>query len=313
MKNFARIGISAVLGLVALALAAGATLAFTQPAEDGGAFEAQGLVLVQDDGETEADDQADDDAADESDDVTGEAIESERPFGPRGFGRHGGSHGRFHGPLSDYVERDAIHAAIAEVLGITIEEFEAARDEGTRLTDLVEELGADPEAIEAAVQELHIEALEAAVADGAITQEEADELLAKMELRSVMRDIWGPEAQRAALAEALGITLEELEAANEDGLHIWDLVEERELDVATVQQAVEAARAAAIEAAVDQGLITQEQADEWGTRPGGPGFGGPGHHGRGGGPGCGFGPGPGSGFGPAEDISPPAVDEEVSL
>jgi hypothetical protein len=174
-------------------------------------------------------------------------------------------------------------------------------------------LGADPEAIEAAVQELHIEALEAAVADGAITQEEADELLAKMELRSVMRDIWGPEAQRAALAEALGITLEELEAANEDGLHIWDLVEERELDVATVQQAVEAARAAAIEAAVDQGLITQEQADEWGTRPGGPGFGGPGHHGRGGGPGCGFGPGPGSGFGPAEDISPPAVDEEVSL
>src|SRR5688572_18091539 len=76
------------------------------------------------------------------------------------------------------------------------------------------------------------------------------------EFRTFMR-----ERIQAALAEALGMTVEELEAAKEAGQSPRDLAEEKGIDLETLRETMEATRLQAIEDALAQGLITQEQAD----------------------------------------------------
>lgn len=114
------------------------------------------------------------------------------------------------------IDNDAL---LAEALGITVEELQAAQD--TARTARIEQ----------------------AIADGLLTREQADALLAgEMGLRGNFgfghrgHDLPGADGD-TYLAEALGITVEELQAAQE------------------------AARAAGVQQAVDEGLITQEQAD----------------------------------------------------
>ena len=67
---------------------------------------------------------------------------------------------------------------------------------------------------------------------------------------------------KSALAEALGVTVEELEAAKENGQSIRELAEAQGVELSEVQEAKKAALIAAIEEAVDEGTITQEQADQ---------------------------------------------------
>jgi hypothetical protein len=73
--------------------------------------------------------------------------------------------------LNGYVEKDAL---LADALGLTPEELAAAQEEGQRIPDLLEELGMTQEDFDAAMQAAHQEALAQAVADGVITQEQAD-------------------------------------------------------------------------------------------------------------------------------------------
>jgi hypothetical protein len=90
----------------------------------------------------------------------------------------------------------------------------------------------------------------------------------------------GSQANLEAAAEALGITVDELQAVLNDGKTLVDLAEEKGFDLQTLRDAVEAAQKAAILAGLEQsvkdGDITQEQAD-WmreGMENGyGPGFG----------------------------------------
>ncbi len=74
---------------------------------------------------------------------------------------------------------------------------------------------------------------------------------------------YGPmhEAMQAALAEKLGMTVDELNAAHADGKTFWDLAAEKGLTVEDAQQAMLDARGAALDAMVKEGTITQEQAD----------------------------------------------------
>ncbi len=195
---------------------------------------------------------------------------NDRPFPNPGFRGQRGPH---------FGNPEAMQEAIAEALGISVEELEAAREDGIRLPELAESLGVDMADVQAAIQAARIEAINQAVADGDLTQEQADEILANMELRSVMRDIFGREEAAAAAAAALGISVEELEAARADGTRLPDLAEELGVELADVRTAVQTAREDAINQAVADGLISQEQADQALSHPGA-GFGGRG--GRGG-------------------------------
>lgn len=74
---------------------------------------------------------------------------------------------------------------------------------------------------------------------------------------------YGPmhEYMQAALAEKLGISVDELNAAHADGKTFWDLAEEKGLTAEEAQQAMLDARSAALDAMVADGALTQEQAD----------------------------------------------------
>ena len=101
-------------------------------------------------------------------------------------------------------------------------------------------------------------------------------------------------SRTALVAEALGITTEELEAALADGQSLSELMTAAGIDADTLQTNVQAAYEAAVARAVADGVITQAQADAVLAQEsngfglfGGHGFGGHGggrrgHHGRGG-------------------------------
>ena len=218
--------------------------------------------------------------------------------------------------LADYLNRDLIHATVAEALGLTVDELDAYKADRVPLVEIAAQQGVDMESIEAAVRSVVETAVAEALADEAITQEQADNILANDLLRDhgprgprgggERLGIFDQEAMQATLANALGITVEELEAYHEQGLRLPEIAETLGVELDAVQSSMEAAREAAIEQALQDGTITQAQADrmlsgegcgpghQGGPRGGGPrGQGGPGH-GQGG-----F--GPGNGNGPAFD------------
>lgn len=81
----------------------------------------------------------------------------------------------------------------------------------------------------------------------------------------------------SALADAFGLTTDELQALHDNGTTLMDYAAEQGMSVADFQATMESARSTALEQAVADGVITQEQADWMSSH--GPGMG----HGFGGG------------------------------
>lgn len=189
------------------------------------------------------------------------------PFGrsgrPGGFG-HSGS-------------RSGGDEYLAEALGITVEELQAARETA------------------------YAAYLADAVAAGEITQAQADELLARQRLSSYID-------HEALVAEALGLSVDELEAALAGGQSLSDLMTAQGLTAETLQTALQTAYEAAIARAVADGVITQAQADAYlSASPNFGLFGG--HHGFGGGRG---GHGHGGGFSLPDDTDPDTTTPETT-
>jgi hypothetical protein len=134
---------------------------------------------------------------------------------------------------------------LADALGITLEELQAAQ---------------------AAAREA---ALADAVADGRISQEQADLMIA----RQALRDYVDPDA---ILAGILGVSTEELDAAKADHT-VRDLIANSGLSPEELRTAVQEAYEAVVAQAVADGVITQEQADSLPDGPprGNGRFGGP--------------------------------------
>jgi len=184
-------------------------------------------------------------------------LSGERPLGP-GFGGPGG-HGGRGGPGGFHHDP----AVFAEALGLTEEELQAELDAGKTPRDLIEEYGLDEEVLRAAFEA----EIQAKVEAGELTQEQADAILS-----GEMPEGFGPGFgggkggpgghgefyhDPAVFAEALGLTEEELQAELDAGKTPRDLIEEYGLD----QEVLRAAFEAEIQAKVDAGELTQEQAD----------------------------------------------------
>ena len=170
------------------------------------------------------------------------------------------------------------HEALADALGITVEALQAAKEEVGRGRDIeafAEALGVSVEELETAMEQVKAEALQQALENGDITQEQYEQKLAMQALKDYID-------RKALLADVLGISVEDLEAAKEAGQRLPELIDELGLDMETVKAEMEAAHEAAIQQAVVDGIITQEQAEQILSGEG-PGFGGKhGRNGRGG-------------------------------
>lgn len=73
------------------------------------------------------------------------------------------------------------------------------------------------------------------------------------------------------VAEKLGLKVEDLQALHAEGKTFWQIAEEKGLAVEEAQQLMTDARNEALDAMVNDGTITQEQADWMKTRNGGRG------------------------------------------
>lgn len=150
---------------------------------------------------------------------------------------------------------------VTGVLGISVEEFEEARDADMSMAELAEANGSTLDAIYDAIYEASVAKVNEMVASEELTQEEADAILAKLELRQLARDIIDRDGLQQAAADAIGVSVAELEAAKEDG-SVRELLEENGVTRAEVRSAMEDAKNQMIDDALASGDITEEQAEQ---------------------------------------------------
>jgi hypothetical protein len=79
--------------------------------------------------------------------------------------------------------------------------------------------------------------------------------------RELLEQIIDREALQAAKADALGMTVEELQVAKESGQRLSEIAAAQDVTVEEVQAAVNEARAEMVQQALDDDLITDEQAE----------------------------------------------------
>jgi uncharacterized protein (DUF433 family) len=202
---------------------------------------------------------------------------------------------------------------VADALGMTVEEVREAVSSGQTIAELAEAQGVPLQDVADALVAAEAEHLQKAVEDGRLTQEEADEKLAHMEENVLERlesgepgdhgrpggrgGQRGPRGQHLdVIAEVLGMTTDEVRESVSGGQTIAELAEAQGVPLQDVADALVAAKAEQLQQAVEDGRLTQEEADERlahmeenvlerlesGERgPGGPrGTGGPGGPGR---------------------------------
>ena len=143
-------------------------------------------------------------------------------------GFHGDFHGDFHHGRPGFDgARGASDEALAEALGISVEELQAAREK------------------------VAAERIAQAVEDGILTRDQANTMLAMQALKGYLdRD--------TLLAEALGVSVEDLQAARAEGT-LSELM--GDTTTAELRENMQAAVEKVVQQAVSDNAITQEQAD----------------------------------------------------
>ena len=104
------------------------------------------------------------------------AVSAQEPTDDGQTGRRGPrGNSELHAYLHSEDVRGQMKSALAEALGVTVEELEAAKENGQSIRDLAEANNVDRETLKAAKDEVMQEVLAQAVVDGVITQEQADQ------------------------------------------------------------------------------------------------------------------------------------------
>jgi len=187
------------------------------------------------------------------------------PFGPMdgGFEKAG-------------VYREQMHAALAEALGLSVEELDAAVADGQTLSQIAEAQGVDLADVQTALETAGQDLLQQAVTDGLLTQEQADRISERMAghgfgkrgpipFRGTEQAEAHREQMHADVAEALGLSVEEFDAAIAEGQTLAQIAEAQGVDLQTVYETMAADRQEvmrqAIEQAVEDGQMSREQAD----------------------------------------------------
>lgn len=184
------------------------------------------------------------------------------PAGGRGM-RSGRNGAAGDGPLHDLVLTE-----LADAFGTSVEDLQAQLDAGEAMFDIAAGYGYDADTFRALMNEVMASARETAIAEGLIPEGTGPRGggFGGGEMAGLMHD---------AIAAQLGLTAEELQARIDAGETMQDIAAEMGFSAEEIARLMQAARAESLQAAVDAGLLTQEQADLMLERgPGGPGHGG---------------------------------------
>ncbi len=177
-------------------------------------------------------------------------------------------------------------AALADALGMTVEELQAAQESGQTLEEIAAAQGLDLDTVKESLAAERLATLETTLAEkvaaGEITQEQADEFLSRAQegdflgrdgldgmrggefgKRASLEDA-SPEAQ-AALAGVLNMSVDELQTAVESGQRLDEIADAQGVEMDAIKAVMNEFRLAEMESTLAEkvaaGDITQEQAD----------------------------------------------------
>lgn len=134
---------------------------------------------------------------------------------------------------------------------------------------LAANLGVDKGKLEEAVKQTGLQLVDEAVQQGRLTSEQAEKIKARIqEGQWFPGHFWGREAggpggfHLTAVAEALGMTPDELSAQLKQGKTIPEIAQEKGISIEQLRQKVFESKIQAIQQAVKDGKLTQEKADQ---------------------------------------------------
>ncbi len=170
---------------------------------------------------------------------------------------------------------------VAESLGLTAAELKTALEDGQTLTEIAAEQGVNLDDLLSDWVEAQIADLTQAVENEKLTQAQADVLIEKM--NQMLEDgfdfeNWNPFEHKGLdrgkvilnstkdlitqTMDALGMTMEDVRTAIQDGQTIEEIAEEAGVDLDAVYQEWISEQIAAVQTALEEGKITQAQADQ---------------------------------------------------
>lgn len=183
----------------------------------------------------------------------------------QGQGENGGFErgGKKDGPLHDLFLEN-----IAEALGISSNDLVARLEAGEKLHDVAADFGYEGDELKALFTSVREETIEEALATGLITEEQAEKAQVGGGRKGGDRPGGGhpgggviKEYFVNAFADALGISVDELQEMRENGEKLTDLGYTEE----EIREIQEQAKEAAIEQALEDGVITEEDLENFQT------------------------------------------------
>ncbi|MFQ5613814.1 MAG: hypothetical protein ACE5H9_16950 [Anaerolineae bacterium] len=169
---------------------------------------------------------------------------------------------------------------VAETLDMSVEELMEALRGGQTVQDIAAEKGVEMADLAEAIYQAGVEAVNAAVEEGKLSQDQADRILDRLSDRrdSCVNDgqcqlFPGKgrrpgQAQQAgrrvavqAIADTLDMSVEELMEALRGGQTVQDIAAEKGVEMADLAEAIYQAGVEAVNAAVEEGKLSQDQAD----------------------------------------------------
>jgi hypothetical protein len=213
---------------------------------------------------------------DQDPDTPPETLETP-PFHAWGKGGHGIT-GQVEGltPFNELIA-DELGLSAEDLEGAYAAAFEAAREDGafgfrghrgfgdkgefeSYLEDALAEIGVTIEELETAKETANATRLDELYDAGYLS----DEQLSLIQAKQALKDYIDHEAMMAEAAEALGIELPDAETALEEGIDpraLMEQLEEQGITIQDVMEAVQAAYESAINQAVVDGIIDEDQAE----------------------------------------------------
>ena len=197
--------------------------------------------------------------------------EGDLPAEPPIFGGHGFFGGEW---FRDGILGDYILPALADIFGFTDNQVDAFTTVKETMQDIHDEFTVDE--IRDKMQQVFSSALDDAVADGAITQEQADLMLERQQQMGDRLNGRGmrrakPLGERdggilapymdAALVKALGISEEKFQEMKAEGFNLREYAADNDFSDEELAEMMVEVHTNAINAALADGVITQEQAD----------------------------------------------------